>query len=570
LLAIVPLLGAISCSRQPASAPIASSAQSAPPRRTEPWFEEVSAEAGVHFRMETGHRPGQYLMPEIKGGGLGLLDYDRDGLLDIFCVQAGSLYPDATNHPTHKLFHNLGDWRFDDVTESAGVGGHGTYGMGCACGDYDGDGYTDLYVTALGGNTLYRNNGNGTFTDVTAEAGVANGAWSMSAAFFDYDGDGRLDLVMANYVKWSRQGELNCFAQGGVPDYCSPLNYQAPSMITLFHNLGDGRFEDVTLAAGLDQAYGYGLGIVCADFNEDGRPDIFVANDATPNQLWINQGNGTFRDEAVLRGCAVNGVGMCEAGMGIAVADLFGRGQFDLFVTHLIGEANRFFYNRTNGFFTDLVTPKGPGVASWSSTSFGTGFFDFDNDGVLDLYVANGRVKRGVTDVDPANIYAEPNNLLRGLGQGEFEELFPQGGTEPPLIAASRGVAFGDLDNDGGIDIVVAVRDGPTRVLRNRVGHRQNWVKFQLRNRAGCQAIGALANLEVQGKRFWQQVQPNQSYCSSNDPRLHFGLGTATAADRLRIRWPEGQEEVFGPFSADRIYELHQGQGKPVRVKMDE
>ena len=553
------LLVLSSCSKAPpATSP---TVQTPTSRESEPWFEEVSTQANVHFVMKTGHRPGQYLMPEIKGGGLGLLDYDNDGLLDLFCVQTGSLYPEDANRPTHKLYHNLGNWKFEDVTEAAGLAGPRIYGMGCACGDYNGDGYVDIYVTGLGTNTLYRNNGNGTFTDVTAQAGVANGAWSMSAAFLDYDGDGRLDLVVANYVKWSRAIEKQCFSQGGLPDYCSPLNYKAPSMITLYHNVDNQRFENVTLAAGLDKAYGYGLGIVCADFNGDGRSDLFVANDATPNQLWINQGKGTFVDEAMLRGCAVNGLGMCEAGMGIAMADLFGRGSFDLFVTHLVGEANRLFQNRTNGYFADLVTAKGPGVTSWPYTSFGVGFFDFDNDGVLDLYVANGRVKRGITDLDPKDPYAEPNNLFRGLVQGEFEELSPKGGTEPPLIATSRGAAFGDLDNDGGIDIVVANRDGPTHVLRNLVGHRGHWIKFKVLNRAGSDAIGALATLELANQRFWQQVQPNQSYCSSNDPRLHYGLGTATNVDRLRIGWPNGSEEVFGPYSADHIYVVRQGQG---------
>lgn len=548
------------CSREPQPSQPAGSEPSAV-RQAEPWFEEVSGQAGVRFEMTTGHRAGQYLFPEIKGGGLGVLDYNSDGLLDIFCVQTGSLHTDETNRLGHKLYRNLGNWRFDDVTEAAGVGGRGIYCMGCGCGDFNGDSHVDIYVTGLGTNTLFRNNGNGTFTDVTAEAGVANGGWSMSSAFVDFDGDGRLDLAVANYVKWSPAIEMQCFSQGGLPDYCSPLNYKAPSMITLFRNVDNQRFEDVTLAAGLDKAYGYGLGIVSSDFNRDGRPDIFVANDATPNQLWINEGNGTFTDEGMRRGCAVNGLGVCEAGMGIAMADLFGEGRFDLFVTHLAGEANRLFHNRTNGFYVDLVTPKGPGVTSWPYTGFGVGFFDFDNDTLFDCYVSNGRVKRGLTDFDPSNPYAEPNNLFRGLGKGEFEEVLPQGGTDPILVAAGRGAAFGDLDNDGGIDIVVANRDGPTHVLRNLVGRRHHWIKFRVLNRAGTDAIGALAILEVGDQRFWQQVQPNQSYCSSNDPRLHYGLGTATSADRIRVRWPDGEQEQFGPFRADTIQVLKQGQG---------
>jgi hypothetical protein len=545
-----------SCSKTPPAPPLNSN--SLPGRHSEPWFEEVSAKANVRFRTMTGHRPGQYLMPESMCGGVGLLDYDNDGLLDIFCVQAGSLYSDETNRPTHKLFHNLGNWKFEDVTERARVTGNGAYGMGCACGDYNGDGYTDIYVTGLGTNTLYRNNGDGTFTDVTSEANVANGLWSSSAAFFDYDGDGNLDLVVANYVKWSRDHEVQCFSQGGMPDYCGPLNYHAPSSVTLYHNLGNGRFEDVTHTAGVDKATGYGLGVICCDLNGDGRLDIFVANDATPNQLWINQGNGTFVDEAVIRGCAVNAMGMCEAGMGIVVADFFSRGAFDIFVTHLVGEANRLFYNRTNGYFVDLVSPKGPGVTSWPYTSFGVGCFDFDNDGELDLYVANGRIKFGTSTYDPSDPYAEPSNLLKGLGQGDFEEVFPQGGTQPPLFATSRGAAFGDLDNDGGVDIVVANREGPTHVLRNQIGRHQHWITFGLKSLRGTDAVGAIASLETPGRHSWQQVQPNQSYCSSNDPRLHFGLASLTNVNQVQVKWLDGSTDSFGPFPADHIYELRQ------------
>ncbi len=557
LLAAIALLAG--CSKPPASAP-APHTTARPATNSEPWFEDVAAAAGIPFQMTTGHRAGHYLMPEIKGGGVGVLDYDGDGRLDIFCVQAGSLYPDATNRPTHKLYRNLGNWKFQDVTEAAGIRDNGSFGMGVACGDYNHDGHVDIYVTALGTNTLYRNNGDGTFTDVTREAGVGHVAWGTSAAFFDYDGDGNLDLVVANYIRWSPELETECFSQGGKPDYCSPLNYKAMQPCTLYHNRGDGTFEDVTAAAGLDRAYGYGLGVVCADFNGDGRPDIYVANDATPNQLWINQGDGTFKDEAMLRGCAVNGMGTSEAGMGIAVVDTFNRGVFDLFITHLVGEVNRLFVN-TNGYFVDYVAAHGPGAPSGPYTSFGVGFFDFNNDGLLDGYIANGRVKHGETDLDPHNEYAEPSNLLRGVAPGEFEEVFPQGGTQPLLLTAGRGAAFGDLDDDGGIDIIVTNRDGPTRVLRNLVGHRGHWLKFRLLDPRNTDAVGSLVRLEAGGRRWWQYVMPNQSYCSSNDPRVHFGLGALAQAERVVVRWPRGGEESFGPFAANQIYTLRQGTG---------
>ncbi len=557
---LVSLLGLPGCSKSPLP-PAPAARQTPPPANSAPWFEECAAQAGLNFHFSTGHQPGRYYMPEVKGGGVGLLDYDNDGLQDIFCVQAGSLDPSVTNRPGHKLYRNLGHWKFQDVTEKAGIRSNGSYGVGCCCGDYNGDGFIDIYVTAYGTNTLYRNNGDGTFTDVTREAGVGKVAWGASAMFFDYDGDGFMDLYIANYINWSRESELECFSRAGMRDYCSPLNYKAPSMDTLYHNRRDGTFEDVSLAAGLDKAYGYGLGVVALDVNQDGRPDIFVANDATPNQLWINQGNGKFVDEAMIHGCAVNGMGMSEAGMGIEVADFFERGSFDLFVTHLVGEANRLYYN-TNGFFIDLVKPKGPGATSWPYTSFGVGAYDFDNDGLLDLYIANGRVKHGQSDLDPNDPYAEPSNLLHGLGNGEFAEVFPQGGTSPALLSAGRGAAFGDLDNDGGIDVVVSNRDGPVRLLHNIVPQRGHWVMFKVVDDHGRYALGATVRLEASNKTQWRLVQPNKSYCSSNDPRVHFGLGNATRIDKVTIKWPQGMEEVFGPFEADHLYVLPQHKGK--------
>jgi hypothetical protein len=528
-------------------------------KAAEPWFEEIAVRAKLDFRHSSGHST-RFYMPEMATGGVGLLDFDGDGLLDVFCVNGGSLDPAATHRPGNKLYRNLGNWKFEDVTDRAGVGGHGEYGMGCACADYDGDGDTDIYVTNLGENTLYRNNGDGTFTDVTRQAGVADEAWSTSSAFFDFDGDGNLDLIVANYLKWSRETEVNCYSRGGLPDYCSPLNYKSPAMDTLYHNRGDGTFENVTLTAGLDKAYGNGLGVVCADFNRDGRIDIFVANDGMPNQLWINQGNGRFVDEAMIRGCAVSAFGMPRAGMGVAAVDILQHGWLDLFVTHLVGEGNGLFVN-TNGYFTDTIILKGPNSASLPYTGFGVGFADFDNDGNLDLYVANGRVKLGARDLDSNDPYAEPNSLLRGTGRGQFEEVIPQGGVSPPLIATSRGAAFGDLDNDGGIDIIVINRDASAHLLRNAVRHRGRWITFSFLDHKGRNATGATVRLESGNNTFWRQVQPHQSYCSSNDPRVHFGLGSAQTVNRVIVRWPTGAEEEFGPFDANDFYKVREGSG---------
>ena len=538
-----------------------------PPKQTpdssratgEPWFEETAEKAGLRFRYESGQRPGQFYFPEIMGGGVGLLDYDNDGRLDVYCVQGGSLYPNSGTKGGNKLFRNLGGWRFEDVTLRAGAGGTG-YGMGCACADYDRDGNIDIFVTNAGSYLLYRNNGDGTFTDVTRAAGVQGAAWGTSCSFLDYDKDGYLDLIVANYIKWSFDQEIRCFSRGGMQDYCSPMSYKAPAMATLFHNRGNGTFEDVSVRAGLDKAYGNGLGVVTGDFDHNGWPDIYVANDAMPNQLWLNQGDGTFKDEAMFRGCAVSALGVPEAGMGVVAVDLLQRGWLDLFVTHLVGEQNRLYLN-TNGFFLDWVAAQGPGISSGPFTGFGLGFFDFDHDGRLDLYAANGRVKYGATDYDAHDPYAEPNQLLKGLGQGRFESV-PNAGATVQLIATSRGCAFGDLDNDGDVDIVVVNRDGPLHLLRNGVGSvRGHWVMFRLKDRHGSDAFNALLRIEAGNSVQSRQCQPNEGYCSSNDPRVHFGLGSANQLERLVVKWPDGMEEKFGPFKADALYEIKQGTG---------
>jgi hypothetical protein len=518
-----------------------------------PWFVESAAAHGLNFKHTTGHRT-RYYMPEINTGGVGLLDYDNDGWLDIYLVNGGSLDPVNTNAPGNKLFHNLKNGLFEDVTERTGVAARTAYGMGCACADYDGDGYTDIYVNTLGGNILYHNNRNGTFTDVTSKAGVAVGSWSSSAAFFDYDNDGLLDLMVVNYLKWSTASEVDCFSRGGIRDYCSPLAYKAPSPDTLFHNRGDGTFENVTQRAGLMAAYGNGLGVATCDFDQDGRIDIFVANDAMPNQLWVNQGNGTFRDEALLRGAALNSTGMPRAGMGVAVEDLNNDGWFDIFVTHLVGEGNGLFINQ-HGRFTDTTTPKGPNAPSLPYTGFGVAFEDFDNDGELDLYIANGRVKLGATNPDPTDPYAEPNTLLRGTAPGEFKEI-PQAGVNPPLLAAGRGMAAGDLDNDGKIDLVIVNKDAPVHFLRNVTSNSNHWVTLSILNKKKLLAHNAVVEIAAGGRIRRKQVQPNYGYSSSNDPRVHFGLGKTEQIELVRVKWPSGKTEEFRNLSVDRFITL--------------
>ena len=535
--------------------PPAQDRSSAKAADADPWFEEVAESCGIDFRHRSGH-DGVYYMPEIVAGGAALLDYDDDGWLDIYFVQAGSLHPGVTDVPGNRLYRNRGDGTFLDVTAAARVGDTG-YGMGVTCGDYDNDGDVDIYVTNVGPNVLYRNNGDGTFTDVSVAAGVADPGFGSSGAFVDIDGDRDLDLVVINYLVWARDREIDCRATGtrATLDYCSPNNYRAPARDVLLRNNGDGTFEDVTVAAGLGAAFGNGLGAACADFDRDGDVDIYVANDGTPNQLWINKGNGTFVDEALIRGSAVNRRGIAEAGMGVVPVDIDNDGDLDLHMSHLAQETNTCYLN-ANGSFDDSTAALGLAAPSWDYTGFGLGFFDFNHDARLDLFVANGRVKMRPDQLDPDDPYAEPDLLFRGLANGRFEEVQPRGGTEDELVATGRGAAFGDLDNDGDIDVVVVNKDARAFVLRNVVGDRGHWVMFRVRNSAGGDAVGATLRIEAGGATQWRTVNPSIGYCSSNDSRIHCGLGSATKIDRVSVYWPSGAVDSLGPFEVDRVHEI--------------
>ncbi len=551
----------LGCRRAEPVSPPPAPPPSAAAAKTQPWFERIPESSGFDFVHRSGHRE-KFLFPEIETGGVGLIDYDQDGLLDILCIDGGSVDPSHPASPRHRLYHNLGNWKFVDVTTSAGLVCSKGYGMGCAVGDFDGDGWPDIYITQLGSNRLFHNNRNGTFTDVTEPAAVAFRSWSTSAAFLDYDGDGKMDLAVVNYVRWSPERETECFSAGGRRDYCSPLNYHAPAPMVLFHNRGNGTFEDATEKAGLLTAYGNGFGIAVGDFDHDGRLDMYIANDATPNQLWLNRGDGTFLDDAMLRGCALNSMGVPRAGMGVVAIDLLQTGWLDLYVTHLVGEANGLFRNQS-GSFLDAVMPKGPMAGSTAYTGFGVGFGDFDNDGQADLYVANGRVRLGGRIWSPEDPYAEPNTLRRGLGQGQFEEVLPIGGTDPVLLKTSRGLAIGDLDNDGLLDLVIVNRDGPADLLRNRVPKSNHWLGLRVMDHQQCVAVHAVVLIESGRKRQWAQCQPNQGYCSSQDPRVHFGLGQETRVDHVWVRWPNGQSEEFGPTVANAYITVQQGAGHP-------
>jgi len=521
------------------------------------WFEEIASRAGIDFVHRSGHETKHYL-PEIMGGGAALFDMDNDGFLDIYLVQSGSLL-NPSEGSGNRLYHNRGDGTFEDVTERSGAGIRG-YGMGVAAGDFDNDGYTDLYVTNFGHNVLLKNDGHGHFIDVTAKAGVSSSGWSTSAAFIDYDGDGALDLFVAHYLNWKPSAEVECFSLTGVPDYCSPASYDLPSASTLYHNNGNGTFTDVSAQSGLMTAVGNGLGVVAGDFDGDGRLDVFVANDRTPNHLWLNQGNGRFRESALQAGTALDQDGAAKSGMGVYAVDADDDGDLDLLVVNLDGESDSFFRNQGRFFIDDTVSV-GLRTPTRPFTRFGTALLDFDNDGALDLYEAAGRVGRQSALYSP-DPYAEPSLLLRGFAGPRFE-VIPGGGTRAPLVATSRAAAFGDIDNDGGIDILVANRDSRPYLLHNVVKPRGHWIMFRVLEEHNRDALGAQVTMTVGSRTIRRDVRAAYSYLASNDPRVHVGLGHDTIARNVIVRWPDGRREIFGDVRADGIAVLRRGTGRP-------
>jgi len=548
-----------------------------------PIFKEVAEQAGLKFQHFNG-MTGKFYLPEITGSGAALFDFDNDGDLDVFLVQSNLLEPNTTlagtlfpwrgsQPPQGKLFRNdltiskdgSRKLSFTDVTESSGIVANG-YGMGVAVGDINSDGLPDLYVTNLGSNQMYLNKGNGKFLDVTKESGTDDPRWSTSASFFDYDRDGWLDLMVVNYADFSVTNSPNCFAATTARDYCTPRVFHAPGN-RLFHNKGNGSFEDVTSAAGVDKEFGHGLGIVSADFNDDGWIDIYVANDGDPNQLWINQKNGTFSNEALLAGAAINRNGQAEAGMGVDAGDFDGNGTDDIFVTHLMDETNTLYTNMSQGLFEDRTREAGLGMPGHRFTGFGTLFFDYDNDGWLDLFTANGAVQLLpdlVRRKDPFPL-GQPNQLFHNTGKGSFVEVTDQAGPELKLIEVSRGAAFGDVDNDGDTDVLVTNNNGPARLYLNQIGNRNHWLGLKVIGKSGRDMLGARIEVIVSEKNVLRRrARTDGSYLSANDPRVLVGLGNASQVQTVRVRWPDGSVEEWKDLKADQYINLKQGTGSPV------
>ncbi|MGA1534257.1 MAG: CRTAC1 family protein [Planctomycetota bacterium] len=563
-LRLLTLLLLVGCGGGDAPAPAGGGAGGSPAPApatdpSEPWFEESAEAAGLDFLHVSGADPERLFLPEIVCGGAALLDYDGDGDLDLYCVQGGRIPTPLAEVSTDRLYRNRGDGTFEDVTTEAGAGVRG-YGMGCAANDFDGDGDIDIFVSNVGPNVLLRNRGDGTFEQVPDAAGAAGDQLTASASFFDADADGDLDLFVTEYVGWSIAGEIACSTPRMGHDYCQPNNYQSPTADHLYRN-DAGRFVDVTEESGIGRARGNGLGVVTGDFDGDGRLDLFVANDGTHNHHWLQTSPWVFEERGLTAGTAVNMQGRVEAGMGVAAIDIDGDDDLDLFLSHLLQESNTLYLDQ-GGYYDDATDRYGLGGSSMPYTGFGLGFHDFDLDGDLDLFVANGRVMAPVENV-PADPYEEPN-LLYEFEAGRFRVVTPRGGTSPEIVETSRGAAFGDVDNDGDVDIVVVNRDGRLSYLRNRreALSDHHWVTFDVREGSGAFAQQAQIRLEAGGRRQTRVVDPHSSYASSNDPRAHFGLGAVDAIDGVEVRWADGTVERFAAPPVDRIVRLIRGEGE--------
>jgi hypothetical protein len=549
----------------------------AAPRPLEAFVDATEA-SGVRFVHHNG-MSGEFYLAEIIGSGVALLDYDNDGDLDILVLQGTPLTLSATASPataapsgeySARLFRNdlvvnadgTRTLRFTDVTERSGLHTTG-YGMGVAVGDFDNDGLVDVFITSFGSpNRLFHNNGNGTFTDVTARAGVAgDGRWGASATFVDYDRDGFLDLFVTRYVDFTLAANQKCYANTSARDYCAPVAYK-PTTGLLYRNRGNGTFENVTARSGIAKAAGNGLGVIALDANGDGWPDLYVANDGTPNNLWINGRDGTFRDEAGSRGVAVNADGAPEAGMGVDAGDVLGNGSEDIVVTNLTREKTTLYVDVGKGIYEDRSAAAGLIAATTAFTGFGVGFLDYDNDGWLDLVQANGAVHGIESLIAAGDKYPlhQKRVLLRNLGNGRFRDA--SAGAAFDTSEVGRGLAVGDLDNDGDPDVVVSNSNGRLRILLNQVGSAQPWIGLRL-VMGKRDAYGARVEVRRKGApTLWRRARADGSYLSAQDPRVLVGLGADAQIEALRVHWPDGRVESF-PAPPLRTYAtLVQGRGQ--------
>ena len=556
------MAGAILAVHLRLSRPLASAAAGAS------FFTDVAQSAGLTHRTVFGRVGTNSYILETTGTGVAFFDYDNDGVLDLFFANGTTLAASGSDAPQSHLYRGNGNGTFSDVTTRAGVGRSG-WGQGVAAADYDNDGFSDLYLTFYGRNVLFHNNGNGTFTDVTDRAGVGAAGWSTSAAWADYDRDGRLDLFVARYIDFdlanapqpgARLPGVNCMYRS-IPVMCGPRGLTGARDL-LFHNDGDGKFTNVTERAGIDSQRSRGLGAVWGDYNNDGLPDLLVANDAQPNQLYRNRGNGTFEEVALTAGVAVDEDGRERAGMGVDFADYDNDGWLDAAIGNFYGEPCALYRNRRDGSFDETTWSSGIGRPTVPVLTWGTRFFDYDNDGWKDLLFVNGHVYPEVDAHHLDETYAQRALLFRNAGHGTYTSAGSAAGEVWERRWAGRGAAAGDYNNDGRIDVAIAVINGPPVLLQNRGGDATHWLTLKLvGTRSNRDAVGARVTVSAGGRSSVEEVHGSGSYLSHSDVRLHFGLGAETRIDALEVAWPSGRRERIGALDADQFVTVEEGSG---------
>jgi hypothetical protein len=523
-------------------------------------FVDITAQSGINWGIKT-LAPGTRYLIETMGGGGGFIDYNGDGLLDIYLV-CYSQTPQADPQIKLKdvLYRNNGNGTFTDVTDSVGIS-NSMVGMGLAVGDFNNDGWPDMYITGYGASKLYLNNGKGSFIDVTARAGVDNKRWGTSAAFFDYDNDGYLDLFVCNYLNFDPDGKVACDFFEGRP-YCY-LNKFKGSPSVLYHNNRDGTFTDVSEKAGIAQHSGKGLGVIAFDYDNDGRMDIFEANDGVPNFLFHNNGDGTFSEVALEADCALDPNGSVRGGMGVDAEDLDGDGYQDIFVTNFSQQTNAFWHNNGDGTFDETTNDLGLGKISYVMSGFGTRFFDYNNDGLVDLFVLNGHPFEPINKVIPETTYAEPPFLFENTGKG-FREVAALHGAPLKRSYLGRGLAAGDIDNDGDSDLLLLNAGEPPVLLRNDGGNRNHWVGVKLvGTKSNRDGIGAKVTIKTREGQRTKQLLGGTSYCAASDLRMLFGLGSQEKIDALSVRWPSGQVTIAKDVAIDRYVTLREDMNAP-------
>ena len=523
------------------------------------WFRDITAQAGIRF-VHNNAAFGKKYLPETMGPGCAFIDYDGDGFPDILLLN-GADWPGHAKAPsTLKLYHNNHNGTFTDVTRNTGLA-ISMFGLGVAVGDYDNDGHDDLFITALGQSHLFHNNGNGTFTDVTKSAGMwGPKEFSTSAAWVDYDRDGKLDLIVANYVQWSEKTDIYCTLDGAHKSYCTPESYKGTSA-RVWHNLGNGKFEDATQKSGLSDPTSKSLGVAILDYNQDGWPDILLANDTQPNKLYLNKQNGTFEEKAVSAGIAFSEDGVARAGMGVDAGDYDRSGRPSLMITNYANQMISLYHNEGNGLFVDEAPRSEVGRNTLVTLGFGCFFFDYDNDGWPDILVSDGHIENEIERVQKRVSYAEPPHLFRNLGGGRFTEVTEKMGADFASPKVGRGAAYADIDNNGALDVLVTTNGGRAWLFHNEGGTNRSLRVRLVGTKSNRDGIGAVVRVTSGGDKQWQMLRSGSSYLSQSELVLTFGLGGATKADSVEVQWPSGQIDRLAAVAGNQTVTIEEGKG---------